>query len=44
MNNNAVWATDIEIVAVASMLNTPVVIHTEDRQGQRRWMRYDFML
>ncbi|XP_041351000.1 OVARIAN TUMOR DOMAIN-containing deubiquitinating enzyme 9-like [Gigantopelta aegis] len=31
MDNNAVWATDIEIVAVASMLNTPVVIHTEDR-------------
>lgn len=41
MNANAVWATGAEIVAAASLLNTPIVIHTEDQAGVRRWLSYE---
>lgn len=34
-------ATDIEIVAMASLLNTPVAVHTEDRGEQGCWMKYN---
>ena len=29
MGDNATWATDIEIIAAASLLDTPIVIHTQ---------------
>lgn len=41
MDKDAVWATDIEIVAVASLLITPIEVHTEDLRGQRRGMKYN---
>ena len=28
MGHNATWATNIEIIAAASLLDTPIVIHT----------------
>ena len=40
MGDNATWATDIEIVAAASLLDTPFVIHTQLSTGNK-WLRYD---
>ena len=40
MGDNATWATDIEIVAAASPLDTPIVIHTQLSTG-KTWLRYD---
>ena len=40
MGDNATWATDIEIIAAASPLDTPIVIHTQLSTG-KKWLRYD---
>ena len=40
MGDNATWATDNEIVAAASPLDTPIVIHTQLSTG-KKWLRYD---
>ena len=40
MGDNATWATDIEIVAAASLLDTLIVIHTQLSTG-KKWLRYD---
>ena len=40
MCSNATWATDIEIVAISSLLNTPVFIHTRLPSGEKKWLKY----
>ena len=40
MCSNATWATDIEIVAISSLLNTPVFIHTRLPSGEEKWLKY----
>ena len=40
MGDNATWATDNEIVAAASLLDTLIVVHTQLSTGIK-WLRYD---
>ena len=40
MGDNATWATDIEIVAAAPLLDNPIVIHTQ-LSTRKKWLRYD---
>ena len=40
MGDNATWATDYEVVAAASLLDTLIVIHTQLSTG-KKWLRYD---
>ena len=39
MADNGVWATDVEIVAIATLLQTTVFVFT-DYNGTRRWLPY----
>ena len=40
MGDNATWATYVEIIAAASLLDTLIVIHTQLSTG-KKWLRYD---
>ena len=40
MGDNATWATYIEIISAASLLDTLIVIHTQLSTG-KKWLRYD---
>ena len=40
MSRNGTWATDIEIVAISSILNTPVFVHRKLTSGKKQWLKY----
>ena len=40
MRAKRVWGTDVEIIAMATMLNTPVYIYSQISRSKQAWLKY----
>lgn len=40
MDENGIWGTEVEVMALATMLHTPIVIYTRRTNGDSSWERY----